>query len=383
MLQDYNKFISSIPKNPFFLFNQKALEKNVSFFLKSFPGKVLYAVKANPSEFILKIIYQMGLDSFDAASLNEIKTIRNLFSKSKIYFMNPVKSENSISQAYYKYNIRHFCLDDENELLKILNATNNANDLRLHLRISIPNNFSLINLSDKFGVNKENASDLIKKIKKKSLKTGISFHPGSQCMNPKAYKIGIKLVSNIVKVSGIKIDYVNVGGGFPSKYPNLPSLSLKEYFKTIKNELGNCCLDKNITLLSEPGRAIVSDCLSYIVKVELRKNFKLYINDGIYGSLRDLNKKKIQHSVKLINRKIRNEKLIPFTFYGPTCDSKDLIESKFYLPESTNEGDYIEIGQMGAYSFTMHSNFNGYFNKPEFFKLQKKFGYKDFLFSVT
>ena len=382
MLQDYNKFFSSIPNNPFFLFNQKALNKNVSIFLKSFPGKVLYAVKANPSEFILKLIHQMGLDSFDAASLNEIKILRNLFSKSEIYFMNPVKSENSISQAYYKYNIRHFCLDDENELHKILNVTNKANDLKLHLRISIPNNFSLINLSDKFGINKEDASNLIKKIKKKSLKTGISFHPGSQCMNPKAYKIGIKLVSKILKDSGIKIDYVNVGGGFPSKYPNTSSLSLKEYFKTIKNEIANNFLDKNVTLLSEPGRAIVSDCLSYIVRVELRKNFKLYINDGIYGSLRDLNNKKIQHSVRLINIKIRNEKLIPYTFYGPTCDSKDFIESPFYLPESTNKGDYIEIGQMGAYSFTMHSNFNGYFYKPKFFKLEKKFGSKNFLFPV-
>ena len=367
MIKDISVLKNNNPENPFFLFRPHILKRDVSFFLKNFPGKVLYAVKANPSEIVIKSIKKAGVKSFDTASLNEIKKIRGIFKNAEIFFMNPVKSKNSIAEAYFKYSVKHFSLDDEAELNKILMVTNGAKDLCLHLRLSIPNNFAKIKISNKFGASKKKATELLKIMKKFSSKIGISFHPGSQCMNPEAYKIAMKISSDVIEKSGVDINFLNVGGGFPVKSPGLNSLPLINYFRVIKNELNKIKTRNKIKLLSEPGRALVSECMSLIVRVELRKGCKLYINDGIYGSLRDLSNQKINHTVRLRNRKIKKKKKIAFNFYGPTCDSNDFIKGPFYLPDEISSGDLIEIFQMGSYSFTMKSDFNGYFYKPKFF----------------
>ena len=186
-------------------------------------------------------------------------------------------------------------------------------------------------------------------------------------MDPEAYKIAMKISSDVIEKSGIDIDFLNVGGGFPVKSPGLNPLPLINYFRVIKNELKKIKNKKKIILLSEPGRALVSECISLVVRVELRKGCKLFINDGVYGSLRDLSNQKIAHTVKLRNRKIKKTKTVAFDFYGPTCDSNDFIKGPFFLPDEISSGDLIEIFQMGAYSSTMKSDFNGFFYKTIFF----------------
>ena len=346
-------------KDPFLIFRPNTLIKSVKYFTNGFSGKVIYAVKSNPSRYILETIFNQGVTSFDVASINEVKIVKKLFPKANIFFMNPIKPKHSITEAYFKYNVRNFSIDAEQELEKIIIQTNNADDLKLHIRLAIPNNFAKINLSGKFGVNPENAIKLINKSSKYASKIGISFHPGSQCMHSDAYKTGIKISGEVIKKCSNKVHYLNVGGGFPSIYEGIKPPPLESYFKVIKHEF-SLINKNNMTLIAEPGRALVAECISLIVRVDLRKGNKLYINDGIYGNLHAAGKPGFSFPVRMISKKNRLMNKVPFSFYGPTCDSNDFMVGPFYLPMNIDEGDFIEIGHLGAYSHTMKTNFNGF-----------------------
>ena len=370
MLQKFSKHILNKIDQPFFLFNKKHLTKQINFFCKNFDGTILYAVKANPLDFIINCMSKNGINSFDTASLDETRLIRNLVPNAEIFYMNPIKSRQSIKEAYFKYNVKNFALDSFDEMKKIIQETNYSKKINLHVRLKIHNKDALINISNKFGVNILDAQKLLKKITKYSSKIGLSFHVGSQCMNPDAFKVAMNLSQDIVKNSKVIVDYLNIGGGFPSNYPGLNPFPVEKYFETVNRNFKK--LNRNIfkiKLLAEPGRFLVSESMSLVVKVELRKKNKLYVNDGIYGHLNNAGLKKFNYPVKLFNRVDNKSKLIPFSFFGPTCDSADFMKGPFLLPDSINEGDWIEIMQMGAYSTTMQTNFNGFSKKLEVFKI--------------
>ena len=366
MLPSTDKINLERLRDPFFIYKPKNLEKSVNYFIKNFSGEAMYAVKANPSEFILRKIHKLGIRSFDVASINEIKLVKNLFDNLEIYFMNPVKPRHAINEAYHKYGVRHFSLDNDNELHKIIESTGYAKDLNLHLRISVPNHFSRINLSKKFGTDGFKSKTLLKKIKQISKKVGVSFHLGSQCIEPNAYKLAINKTSSLIKESNIDVDFFNIGGGFPAKYLGIKQQPLIKYFKLINNEFLKNFKNSKTKLLSEPGRVLVSNSMSLIVRVDLRKRNILYINDGKHSFLHDAGEHDFIYPVKIFKKK-KKSKFIPFSFYGPTCDSNDFMRGPFLLPELTNEGDYLEIEEMGAYSLSMKNNFNGFFSKPKVF----------------
>ena len=357
--------ISSLSKKEFydsqFVFRPNSLKKAIGYFKNKFIGKSLYAVKTNPDKIILKSIYINGIRSFDVASLNEVKLVCNLFSDVEIYFMHPIKSRCAIRESYFKYGVRNFSLDSYEELKKILEETSFAKDLILHVRLAIPNNFAELPLSEKFGVNIQDAPDLIKKTSKHAKSVGVCFHVGSQSMHPDSYLIAIRTTADVIRQSGVTPKYFNVGGGFPSIYPGLIPPDLNNYFNCIEKEFRKIKGSDSMILLAEPGRALVAESMSLIVRVELRKGNKLYINDGTYGSLFDAGVPGFVFPTKLIcNDKIYTTDLMPFSFYGPTCDSLDYMKGPFYLPNDIDEGDLIEIGQMGAYGRTMATNFNGF-----------------------
>lgn len=348
---------------PFFIYRPNALKKAVRFFKQHFKANILYAVKANPHPLILKTLYQEGVTQFDVASIEEIDYLRSLLPEAQLYFMHPIKPRHAIHQAYFNHHIKHFSLDSEDELDKILAETKGAKDLHLHLRLSIPNAYAEMNMSGKFGITLQKAPDLLKRLSTVAAKVGICFHVGSQCMHPAAYRIATDMANEAIKSSGIAIDYFNVGGGFPSIYPGMIPPPLKDYFSTIHHEFETLKGADSITLLSEPGRALVAESLSLIVRVDLRKEDKLYINNGTYGNLFDAGHPNFIYPVQLIRKPdvaTTTSDLLPFSFYGPTCDALDSMKGPFYLPNDTREGDYIEIGQMGAYGITMATRFNGF-----------------------
>ena len=351
------------PYNPVYCIRRQPITTASKFFQKKFPGKILYAVKTNPHYRILKTILDSGIDQFDVASINEIEAIRKINKYVKCSYMHTVKSRENIKQAYFKYGVRTFSLDTKDELIKIIETTNHAKDLELFVRVSVSNEHAEIDLSKKFGAVTSEATGLYRLTRQYSKKIGLSFHVGSQCMHPISYSKGIEEIGKIIKKTKISPDYINVGGGFPTIYPDLISQPLDNYFDEIKNSLKNLKLTKFPEIICEPGRAIVAESGSTIVKVNLRKKQKLFINDGTYGSLFDAGVPNIIYPSKLItDGRVVSKKITAFDFYGPTCDGMDYMKGPFLLPNNIKEGDYIELGQLGAYGLTFRTEFNGFYS---------------------
>ena len=276
-----------------------------------------------------------------------------------------LKSPESIKRAYFDFGIKIFSLDTKEELIKIIKNTNNAKDLELFVRVAVSNEHAEIDLSKKFGALNSEAMGLLRLAKQYSKKVGLSFHVGSQCMHPISYAKGISVIGNIIKKTKIVPDYINVGGGFPTIYPDLVPHDMIEYFNEIKKSLENLKLEKMPKIICEPGRALVAESGSTIVRVNLRKKQKLYINDGTYGTLFDGGTPNIVYPTKMIkdnSSKIISKKMTAFNFFGPTCDSMDYMKGPFILPNNIKENDYIELGQLGAYGLTFRTQFNGFYS---------------------
>ena len=360
------------PIVPVYCIRPNSIKSACAWFKNNFPGKILYAVKTNPNEKVIKYIHESGIEQFDVASINEIKLIKKMFPDARTYYMNTVKSREHIKEAYFNYNVRDFAFDTKEELLKIIESTGSNKDLILHVRVSISNEHAEIDLSQKFGAPPNEALGLLRLAKVHATKIGLSFHVGSQCMHPISYAKGIRDLGNIIKKTKIIPDIINVGGGFPSIYPDLIPQPLESYMNEIKKSIDNLKLEKKPELLCEPGRALVAESGSSIVRVVLRKKQKLYINDGTYGSLFDAGVPNFVFPTKMIpNGRMASKKLTAYSLLGPTCDSIDYMKGPFVLPNNLKEGDYIEIGQLGAYSLTFRTKFNGFYS-DQIFEVQDK-----------
>ena len=353
------------PDKPVYCIRKNSILSASRFFQKNFPGKILFAVKTNPHSEVIKTLLKSGIDQFDVASIEEIKTIRKFSQSAKCSFMHTVKSRESINEAYFKFGIKTFALDTKDELIKIIESTGGARDLELFVRVSVSNEHAEIDLSKKFGALSAEAVGLLRLVKQYATKIGLSFHVGSQCMHPISYAKGITEIGNIIKKTKIIPNYINVGGGFPTIYPDLIPQSINSYFDEIKKGLENLRLDHLPEIICEPGRALVAESGSTIVRVNLRKKQKLYINDGTYGTLFDAGTPNIVFPSKVVKEtssKIISKKLTAFDFYGPTCDSMDYMKGPFLLPNNIKENDYIELGQLGAYGLTFRTQFNGFYS---------------------
>ena len=355
------------PTEPVYCIRRNSIRLASRFFLNKFPGKILYAVKTNPHPVVLQTLLDSGIKHYDVASIKEIETIKNLNPEVECSYMHTVKSREDIKEAYFKYNIKTFALDTKDELIKIIESTNHAKDLRLFVRVSVSNEHAEIDLSKKFGAITSEAAGLLRLGKQYAYKLGLSFHVGSQCMHPISYAKGISEIGNIIKRTKIVPDIINVGGGFPTIYPDLVPQSMQSYFDEISKGLKNLKLQKLPEIICEPGRSLVAESGSTIVRVNLRKKQKLYINDGTYGTLFDAGTPNIVYPSRVIkNGRVISKKLTSFDFYGPTCDSMDYMKGPFILPNNIKENDYIELGQLGAYGLTFRTQFNGFYSDQIF-----------------
>ena len=355
------------PSDPVYCIRKNSIKKASKFFIEKFPGKILYAVKTNPNIEVIKTLIENGIKNFDVASIKEIQEIKKIDNSLQCSYMHTVKSREAIKDAYFKFRIKAFSLDTKDELVKILEATNHAKDLELFVRIAVSNEHAEIDLSKKFGVNSNEAPGLVRLTNQYTKKLGLSFHVGSQCMHPISYTKGITEIGNLLKKTKIIPKVINIGGGFPTIYPDLIPQSLNIYFEEIKKGLNNLKLTKLPEIICEPGRALVAESGSTIVRVNLRKKQKLHINDGTYGTLFDGGVPNIVYPSRLItNGRMISKKMTAYDFYGPTCDSMDYMKGPFLLPNNVKENDYIELGQLGAYGLTFRTQFNGFYSDKIF-----------------
>jgi ornithine decarboxylase len=349
------------PERPVALVRPDVVAVAARWFQDNFRGDVLYAVKANPSPWVIKALAENGVRAFDVASMPEIELVAEHAPGARMAFMHPVKSRAAIARAYHEFGVKTFALDTHEELAKILEATGGARDLNLIVRLAVSTEGAAYTLSGKFGVSPDQAPSLLLAARQATEELmGVSFHVGSQCMRPTAFQAAMAQASRALVRAGVFADVVDVGGGFPSVYPGMVPPALGDYLDSIHRGFEEMKVHETTELWCEPGRALVAEASSILTKVELRKGDALYLNDGSYGSLFDATHTKWPFPVKLIREEPAPGELKPFRFYGPTCDSIDHMPGPFWLPEDVREGDYIEIGMLGAYGVAMNTRFNGY-----------------------
>lgn len=347
------------PERPVLGVRPHAAGRAARWFLSNFPGDVAYAYKANSSVFLIGALYGAGIRHFDVASIAELEdavTIPGV----ELHFMHPVKSRLAIRRAY-EVGIRTFALDSEDELRKIYDETAGASDLKLFVRIAVPAKNSKVPLERKFGATGAKAARLLVKARQVAHELGICFHVGSQTTTPDAYLTALAEVHKLIVKAGVVVDRLDVGGGFPSRYPDSVPAPLSSFIDAIKTGLETLPVREDARIMCEPGRALVAEAESLIVRVDARRGDDLFVNDGAYGTLYDAAHLGWIFPARLVGREpAPGEPMAPFSFYGPTCDSIDFMKGPFMLPASIREGDYIEIGNVGAYGRAIGGHFNGY-----------------------
>jgi ornithine decarboxylase len=348
------------PERPVLALRPHTAHRAAKWFLANFPGRVLYAAKANDAPQVIDALVEAGIRAFDVASLVEIERMAPI-EGAELYFMNPVKSRGAVARAYHDFGVRRFAFDSSDELDKVLEETGGADDLTLFLRIACPNTHSLIPLEGKFGASQEEAPALLLKARQRATRLGITFHVGSQAVVPAAFGEALRQVGQLIVSSGVLVDAIDIGGGFPSRYPHSDPPELSDYMAEVMRAADELAVKHNCELLCEPGRALVAEAESVIVRVDARRGNALYVNDGAFGTLFDAAYSGFRFPARLLTEP--QSKAVPeaeFVLYGPTCDSSDYLPGPFVLPNSVDEGDYLEIGQIGAYGRVLANRFNGF-----------------------
>jgi len=348
------------PVQPVTLLRPHAAHRAARFFIEKFPGRSLYAVKANPSADLLKVLRDAGVTHYDVASMGEVRLVHETLPEAVLCFMHPVKAEEAIAEAYFDYGVKTFSLDTMEELEKIVRATRGAADLNLLVRLHVSSKHARYSLASKFGAEPDELKALLMAARQASDAMGICFHVGSQAMSPQAYADAMERVRDAIIEAAITVDIVDVGGGFPSVYPGMEPPPLETYFQVIHSAFEALPISYSAELWCEPGRALCAEYASLLVRVEKRRGNELYINDGAYGALFDAAHVGWRFPVSLLRDKPSRAKPIGFSFYGPTCDDLDHMAGPFDLPADVQAGDYLEIGMLGAYGCAMRTGFNGF-----------------------
>jgi ornithine decarboxylase len=364
-LPDVDSLVAELrPEDPLHCLRPTLLAATASEFVAAFPGDTLYAVKCNPDPAVLRALWDGGVRQFDCASPAEISLVRQMFPQAGIHFMHPVKSRAAIRDAWAQHEVRNFVFDSADELAKIRNeiaATGIAGELGLVLRLALGRGDAVLDLSGKFGAEAADAVALLRAARPHAARLGVAFHVGSQCLEPLAWRRAMEHADAVIRAAGVAIDIVDIGGGFPVAYPDVEVPALGAVMAEI--EAGFDAMDlPRARLWAEPGRALVAAGGSVVVQVQARRGGMLYINDGVYGSLADAGALGFRYPVRLIRADgtAPSPVLQGFGFFGPTCDSADVMRGPFMLPEDVREGDWIEIFQLGAYGACLRTGFNGF-----------------------
>ena len=363
------------PDVPVYCFRPEVLAADANAFMAAFPGKTAYAVKTNGEPFVLRTLCEAGVGAFDVASPGEFAAVREVSATAEMLYMHPVKAQSDIRLALEKYGIRVLALDHEDEIAKILRVVRAVDldpaDITIYVRLQTKGP-AAYELSKKFGAAPGHAVELLERLDRIGFRCGICFHVGSQIEDPETYERALASADWVRSRSGVPLAGLDIGGGFPASYGHDPRRrkpvmpSLPELMEQVRADLVEWGFS-DIPLIAEPGRVVVARSLSLIVRVLLKKGRRLYINDGIWASLSDSWTGKITLPARFIPdpaRKRRSgdaDNLLPFKVCGATCDSVDILSRPFWLPETVDTGDWIEIGHLGAYSLSLRTRFNGFY----------------------
>lgn len=358
----------AMPVEPVYVLYPEKFRVAARRFLDRFPGTTLYAVKANPAPQVLDLVYASGIRHFDTASLPEIELVSGRFPDAQCHFMAPVRLPGTARAAYERYGVRDFVVDCDWELAKLLDETHGGKDCRIFVRLATPLGGAVLELSSKFGTTPEDGARLLKRVVQSGAAPALTFHVGSQCLSPFSYAQAIEIARRTEALAELEIVALDIGGGFPGPYPGQDVPPYHWYFDTIREAFASMPRAEKLSLFCEPGRALIAEGVSLVARVVLRKGDKLYLNDGIYGSFDELTlpgwTTDYHTRVFVVDGKGRAAGKIAapaaFRVYGPTCDTLDVLPRPLMLPETIAPGDFIVFESIGAYSYAVRTNFNGF-----------------------
>jgi len=358
------------PEQPVQCFSANALRKQIDLFKNHFPGDVAYAVKANSSSLVLKTAALAGLETFDVASIHEMEQVRTIAPQARLHYHNPVRSCSEIRQAWQTFKCTRYSVDDLSQLKKLIEiitaSGNTTKNVEIAVRFRLPSSGKAVHdFSEKFGLCPDAASHLLSQVKLCGFTPVLTFHPGSQCLDPLSWKQHITTAAQIAAKADVKLARLNVGGGFPVSYASHHAPELQQFFHMIaKTTCSAFAGTHKPELECEPGRAIVAPSKSVLTRVKMVReaSHEVYLNDGIYGNLMESTQANdLQPEAKLIRHgDYHMSNLRPFTIYGPTCDPLDRLPSQVMLPADISEDDYLEFQNLGAYGCATSTRFNGY-----------------------
>ena len=371
------KVLTYIDKNPdlhtpLLLIDRDKLLHNAKLVGSLIPNcKVFYAVKANSDIRLLEIIKHIGL-GFEIASIGELELLKKLeIPPDKIITSNPVKSPHFI-QSLYEYGVKYFVFDSTSELEKLEKW---APGCYGYVRITVPNEGSEWPLSKKFGVELDTAFELIKRANDSKIifPIGVTFHVGSQCLNPYNWYIAIdkaKRLFDMCLEKRIKLKILNIGGGYPISYTKIAP-NIREVEEKISSYVTEK-FDNDIEIFIEPGRAIVGDAGIMVCRIigTAKRDYEnwLYLDVGIFNGLMEaiggINYLYIFEQTLSVQQKYDKEsffdKYKKWTIAGPSCDSMDVIEKNVYISTDPKTGQFVLIPSAGAYTVSYASEFNGF-----------------------
>lgn len=347
------------PLGPVMYFSPTVLQATARRFMAGFEGVVTYAVKANDTPVVLENLVAAGLKAFDVASPAEMRSLRAVSPDVVMHYNNPVRSPDEIAVAV-ELGVASYSVDSVNEFEKLRTRVP-ANGVEITVRLCLPVEGAAYHFGEKFGADPEKAADLLKRVKAAGFTPSMTFHPGTQCVDPKAWVHYIETCADIAKASGVRIARMNVGGGFASNRGVVPDL--EAIFAAVRVAVKTSFGPDAPILVCEPGRAMVAEAFTLATRVKaIRDNGDVFLNDGVYGALAEA----LQIGTIDRLRALRPDgstisgPVTPRVLYGPTCDSIDRLPDPMPVPDAMGEGDLILFEGMGAYSMAMGTRFNGY-----------------------
>ncbi|MDH3581859.1 MAG: hypothetical protein OEM91_14695 [Hyphomicrobiales bacterium] len=348
------------PIKPVYCIYPDAYLANAREFVSSFPGRVLYAVKANDDPDVIGLINAGGVQHFDCASLAEVESVMNGCDDAQCYFMTPVRLRGAACEAQAKFGVRHFMVDHLSGIRPLADEIDMGASV-VFVRMATSHASAMQDLSIRFGAPPADMPKILETVAETGAEPALAFNIGSTVTSPEAYRYAIGVARDLLSKLKMKIRLVDIGGGFPRSYPGFAVPPLCEYFDVIRKDIATLPLADKGEVMVEPGRALAAPGMSAVAEVLLRKEDRLYLNDGMYGVFWELRFKehdqypmRVFRDGEILAGKIRSYRLI-----GPTCDSTDILPGAVELPVDIRPGDYIEFCEIGAYSLAGRTDFNG------------------------
>ncbi len=358
-----NLLRTQCPKNPVYCIYPHVYLETAKEFLSGFPGRVLYAVKANADPSVLRLLTDAGVCHFDCASLPEIELVDAIDPDATKYFMIPTRIREAARTAQEKHGVRHFVVDHLSGLSQLVKEIETSRSV-IFARMAVHHESAFEDLSVRFGAQPEEMPLLLQSIRDSGAEPALAFNVGSSVTDPEAYRHAISITRSVLEQLPFRLRLIDVGGGYPKSYPGFIVPEIEEYFQAVAESFATLPLADNAEVLGEPGRALAAPGMSAVVEVLLRKDNRLYINDGMYGVFWLL---RIDGPDRFPVRTYRNGKPLEgetteFQVNGPTCDSTDTLPGLVPLPADIRPGDYLEFGNIGAYSISGRTDYNGYYS---------------------